>query len=76
MEPLRSFSTSIVGSCAIGCLYRKSDSAVMVVKSAEDRRRYDAADVLDGAMDRSVLIERPMSSQLIIVGGILRQNPA
>src|SRR5947209_3617269 len=28
------------------------------------------------AMDRSVLVERPMSPQLIIVGGILRQNPA
>ena len=58
------------------CLYRKSDSAIMVMKSAEDGHRYDAAHVLDGTMDRSVLIERPMSSQLIIIGGILRQNPA
>jgi hypothetical protein len=39
----------------------------MVVKSAEDRRRYDAARVLDGAMDRGVLVERPMSPQLIII---------
>ena len=31
------------------CLYRKSDSAIMVMKSAEDGRRYDAAHVLDGA---------------------------
>jgi len=58
------------------CLYRKSDSAIMVMKSAEDGRRYDAAHVLDGAMDRSVLVERPMSPQLIIIDGILRQNPA
>ncbi len=58
------------------CLYRKSDSAIIVMKSAEDGRRYDAAHVLDGAMDRCVLVERPMSPQLIIVGGILRQNPA
>ena len=58
------------------CVYRKSDSAIMVMKSAEDRRRYDAARVLDGAMDRSVLVERPMSPQLIIIGGIPRQNPA
>src|SRR2546423_6587613 len=57
-----------------GCLYRKSDSAIIVMKSAEDGRRYDAAHVLDGAMDRSVLVERPMSPQLVIVGGILRQN--
>ena len=54
------------------CLYRKSDSAIMVMKSAEDGRRYDAAHVLDGAMDRSVLVERSMSPQLVIVGGILR----
>jgi len=59
-----------------GCLYRKLDSAIMVMKSAEDGRRYNVAHVLDGAMDRSVLVERPMSPQLIIVGGILRQNPA
>jgi len=48
----------------------------MVMKSAEDGRRYDAAHVLDGAMDRSVFVERQMSPQLIIVGSILRQNPA
>src|SRR5881398_2068846 len=61
---------------ATACLYRKSDSAIMVMKAAEDGRRYDAAHVLDGAIDRSVLVERPMSPQLIIIGGILRQNPA
>src|SRR5947209_17419779 len=56
------------------CLYRKSDSAIMVMKSAEDGRRYDAAHVLDGAMDRRVLVERPMRPQLVIIdkGG----NPA
>ena len=58
------------------CLYRKLDSAIMVMKAAEDGHRYNVAHVLDGAMDRSVLVERPMSPQLIIVGSILRQNPA
>ena len=48
----------------------------MVMKSAEEGRRYDAAHVLDGSMDGSVFVERPMSSQLVIIGGILRQNPA
>ena len=43
------------------CLYRKLDSTVMVMKSADDRHRYDAAYVLDGAMDRSVFAKRPMS---------------
>jgi len=48
----------------------------MVMKPAENRHRYDAARVLDGAMDRSVFVERPMSPQLVVVGGIPRQNPA
>ena len=34
-------------------MYRKLDSAVMVMKSAENGRGYDAARVLDGAMDWS-----------------------
>jgi hypothetical protein len=46
------------------------------MKPAEDGRRHDAARVLDGAMDRSVLVERSMSSQLVIIGGILHQNLA
>src|SRR5438093_9151191 len=33
------------------------------MKAAEDGRRYDAAHVLDGAMNRGVLVERPMSPQ-------------
>jgi hypothetical protein len=32
----------------------------------------DAAHLLDGAMDRSVLVERPMRPQLVIIG----RNPA
>jgi|ERR1700704_1985378 hypothetical protein len=58
------------------CLYRKLDSAIMVMKSAEDRHRCDAAYVLDGAMDRSVFAKRPMSPQLVIISGILRQDSA
>jgi hypothetical protein len=48
----------------------------MMMKSAEDRHSRDAAYVLDGAMDRSVFAKRPMSPQLVIISGILRQNPA
>jgi hypothetical protein len=66
-------SGSILG---LPCLYRKLDSTVMVMKSAEDRHRCDAAYVLDGAMDRSVFAKRPMSPQLVIISGILRQDPA
>ena len=46
------------------------------MKAAEDGRRCDAAHVLDGAADRGVLVERSMSPQLIIIDGVLRQNPA
>jgi hypothetical protein len=35
----------------------------MVMKSAEDGRRYNTAHVLNGAMDRSVFAERPMCPQ-------------
>jgi hypothetical protein len=49
------------------CVYRKLDSAVVVMKAAKDGRRYEAARMLDGAMDRSVFVERPMSPQLVIV---------
>jgi hypothetical protein len=52
------------------CLYRKLDSAIMVMKSAEDRRRYDVAQVLDSPMDRSLLVERPMCPQFVIIGGL------
>ena len=45
-----------------GCLYQKSNSAIMVMKPAEDEHRYDAAYVLDCAMDWSVFVERPMKS--------------
>jgi hypothetical protein len=41
------------------------------MKAAEDGHRYDAALVLDGATDRSVFVERPMSPQLIIIGGVV-----
>ena len=60
----------------VGCLYGKSDSAIMVMKSAEDRHRCDAACVLDGAIDRSVFAKRPMGPQLVIISAILRQDSA
>src|SRR5262245_37479144 len=43
------------------CLYQKLDTTIMVMKSAEDRNRCDAAYVLDGAMDRSGVQSIPRS---------------
>ena len=48
----------------------------MVMKAAEDGRRYDATHMLDGATDRRVLVKRPMSPQLVIISGISRQDSA
>jgi hypothetical protein len=48
----------------------------MMMESAEDWRRYDAAHVLDGAMDRSILVERPVRPQLVTVGGRIRRKCA
>ena len=65
------------GWCAAcRCLYRKLNSTIMVVKAPDDRLRCDAAYVLDGTMDWRVFAKRPMSSQLVVVGSILRQDPA
>src|SRR5674476_733452 len=58
------------------CVYRKLDSAIMVVKAAEDRLRCDGADALNRAMKRGVLVQRSMSPQLIIIGGICAEDPA
>jgi hypothetical protein len=46
--------------------YQKLDTTIMVMKSAEDRNRCDAAYVLDGAMDRSVFAKRPMSPPIAL----------
>ena len=61
---------------AYSCLYQKLNSTIMVVKATDDRLRCDAAYVLDGTMDWSVFAKRPMSPQLIIISGILRQDSA
>ena len=57
-------------------MYRKLDSAILVVKAAEDRLRRDGADALNRAMKRGVLVQRSMSSRLIIIGGICAEDSA
>ena len=58
------------------CLYRKLNSTIMLVEATHDRLRCDAAFVLDGTMDRCVFAKRPVSSQLVVVGSIFRQDPS
>jgi transposase len=59
-----------------GCVYRKLDSAILVVKAAEDRLRCDGAEALNRAMKRGVLVQRSMSPQLIIISGICAEDSA
>jgi hypothetical protein len=48
----------------------------MLVEATHDRLRCDATIVLDSTMDWSVFAKRSMSPQLVVVGSILRQDPA
>ena len=73
---LKTCNDGAVEQFIAGCLYRKLNSTIMVVKATDDRLRCDAAFVLDGTMDWSVFAKRSMSSQLVVVGSILRQDPA
>ena len=53
------------------CVYRKLDSAILVMKSAEDRLGCDGAEALNGAMERGVLVREGgerATSQLILGG--------
>ena len=60
----------------MSCLYRKLNSTIMLVEATHDRLRCDATFVLDSTMDWSVFAKRSMSPQLVVVGSILRQDPA
>ena len=61
---------------ATSCVYRKLDSAILVVKAAEDRLWRDCAGALNGVMNWSVLVQRTMNPRPIVVGGTCAQDPA
>src|SRR5437763_2808898 len=58
------------------CACRKSDSAILVVKAAEDRLRCDDAEVLNRPMKWGILVQQAMNARFIIIRGILAQDPA
>jgi hypothetical protein len=45
------------------CLYRKLDSTVMVMKTAEDRSRCDDSEALNRARERGIFAQRAMNSR-------------
>jgi hypothetical protein len=58
------------------CLYRKLNSTIMLVEATHDRLRCDATFVLNSTMVWSVFAKSSMGPQLVVVGSILRQDPA
>jgi hypothetical protein len=58
-----------------GCVYRKLDSAILMVKAAEDRLRCDGAATLNRAMERGMLVQGSMGPRLIVITGVSANDP-
>ena len=52
------------------CVYRILDSTILMVKTAKDRARCHGAESLDDAMERRVLDQRSVSSEFVVIVGI------
>jgi hypothetical protein len=48
----------------------KSDSAILVMKTAEDRLRCDDAEALNRARERGIFAQRAMNSRLVVISGV------
>jgi len=48
---------------------------IVVMESAKDRVRFDASGALNRARDRSIFVQRPMRSDLVVIAGIGLQDP-
>src|SRR5204862_4147887 len=60
----------------ICCACRKLDSAMLVMKAAEDRLRCDDAEALNRPMEWGILVQRAVNARFIIIRGIPTQDPA
>ena len=58
------------------CVYRKLDSAILVMKPAKERLGCDEAETLNRPMERGILVQRAMNARFIIICGIPTQDPA
>jgi hypothetical protein len=52
------------------------DSAILVMKAAENRSRCDGAEPLNRPMNGSVLAQSSMSPRFIVIGNKLAKDPA
>jgi hypothetical protein len=70
-------STSLVNpSRFFRCVCRKLDSAILVMKTPEHGSGCDGAGPLNGAMNRTILVQSPMGAHAIVIGRILTKDPA
>jgi CRP-like cAMP-binding protein len=58
-----------VGRETIVCT-EKSDSAILVMKTAEDRLRCDDAEALNRARGWGIFAQRSMNSRLVVISGV------
>src|SRR6266478_5201332 len=56
------------------CACRKSDSAILVMKAAEDRLGCDDAEALNRPVEWGILVQRAMNARFIIIRGIPTQD--
>jgi hypothetical protein len=57
------------------CVYRKLDSANLVIKAAENGTGFDCSNALNSPMDRTILVQGLMGPHAVVIGGILAKNP-
>ena len=57
-------------------MYRKLDSAILMMKAAQDRRRCDNAEALNRTMERGIFVQRAMDSRFIVIARIGLQRAA
>jgi hypothetical protein len=63
--------------CSVsGCVCRKLDSAILVMKAAENRSGHNRAGALNRPMNGSIQVQSPMGPRAVVVGSILSKNPA
>ena len=63
-------------SVQTGCTYQKLFPTILMMKSAEDRPRCDRAVALDRPMDRRILVQGQMCSELVVIVDIGRKDAA
>ena len=53
----------------------KLDSAILVMKAAQNRSGHNRADALNRPMNGSIQVQSPMGPRAVVVGSILSKNP-